>query len=143
VHGVQAEVLCPVIVFLTACTRNRSRWLASNEVHLLLHELWVGSDAWLVGDYVLMPDHLHLFAAPNPTKCVELENWVRYWKSQFTKRHGNATHRWQTDHWDRRVRKEENYLEKWEYVRNNPVRHKLVTKPEDWPYQGKIHQLVW
>jgi putative transposase len=143
VHGVRIEVHSPVIIFLTVCAKNRSPWLASNEVHHLLHELWVRADAWLVGDYVLMPDHLHLFAAPNPGNSVELDKWVQYWKSQFTKRHSNSAHRWQTDHWDRRVREEENYASKWEYVRNNPVRHKLVIKPEERPYQGTIYQLVW
>jgi hypothetical protein len=38
-------------------------------------------------------------------------------------------HRWQTDHWDRRLRSDESYAEKWEYVRCNAVRHGLVARP--------------
>ncbi|MEM7014200.1 MAG: hypothetical protein AAF585_22295, partial [Verrucomicrobiota bacterium] len=29
------------------------------------------------------------------------------------------------------------------YVRNNPVRHGLVTDADDWAYQGEINQLQW
>lgn len=32
----------------------------------------------------------------------------------------------------------ESYAEKWEYVRQNPVRAKLVSAPEDWPFCGEI-----
>jgi hypothetical protein len=51
--------------------------------------------------------------------------------------------RWQTDHWDTRVRTAEIYEEKWLYFLNNPVRKGLVNKPEDWPYQGEIFELRW
>jgi putative transposase len=104
-----------------------------------------------------MPDHIHLFAAPGPIvdsnrlsgsfalpgTVIPFDNWVRYWKSQFSKRHRNPAHRWQTDHWDTRLRRSESYASKWEYVRNNPVRHGLVKSAEDWPFQGRIHDLLW
>ena len=45
--------------------------------------------------------------------------------------------------WDRRLRDSDSYEEKWEYIRNNPVRHKLVTRAEDWPYQGELNVLKW
>ena len=67
--------------------------------------------AWLVGRYVIMPGHIHLFAAATSTK-IEFKNWVKYWKSQFTKRHKVADHRWQTDDWDTRMRTGEQYEEK-------------------------------
>jgi putative transposase len=89
-----------------------------------------------------MPDHVHLFAAPGDID-LSLENWVRYWKSQFTKRSPRLKHTWQTDHWDRRLRRSESYDQKWEYVRSNPVRHGLVARAEDWPYQGEVHVLPW
>ncbi len=98
--------------------------------------------AWVVGRYVVMPDHIHLFAAPDRPE-LPLDNWVKYWKSQFTKRHRVSEHRWETDHWDTRLRKGESYAVKWEYVRNNPVRHGLVQRAEDWPFQGEIALLEW
>ena len=50
---------------------------------------------------------------------------------------------WQIDAWDTQLRTGDSYSAKWAYVRNNPVRHKLVSSAEDWPYQGEIHTLLW
>ena len=49
----------------------------------------------------------------------------------------------QKDCWDRQMRDAEHYERRLEYVRQNPVRAGLVARPEDWPYQGTIHDLVW
>jgi len=141
-HGVLFTPNVPTIIFLTVATKDRKPWLASTEVHDLLRAVWTESRAWLVGRYVVMPDHIHLFAAPGSTD-VPFDNWVRYWKSQFTKRHRVRSHRWHTDHWDTRLRRHESYAGKWEYVRDNPVRKGLVERAEDWPYQGEIHVLPW
>ena len=141
-HGVVIDPEHPTIVFLTVCTRDRQPWLATEVNHLLLREIWQNARAWIVGRYVLMPDHLHLFAAPGPID-LPLENWVRYWKSQFSKRTQGLGYSWQVDHWDRRLRREENYDQKWDYVRNNPVRAGLVLSLEDWPFQGELNSLRW
>jgi putative transposase len=39
------------------------------------------------------------------------------------------------------MRSSESYSQKWEYVRNNPVRAGLVAEPEAWPFQGEIAEL--
>ena len=85
-HGVILLPDQPTIVFLTVCTKDRVQWLASPDIHDLLRSVWTNAAAWLVGRYVVMPDHIHLFAAPG-TPELPLENWVTYWKSQFTKQH--------------------------------------------------------
>jgi putative transposase len=68
---------------------------------------------------------------------------VRYWKSQVSKRLGPAAGKWQAGCWDTWLRRTGSYDEKWEYVRANPVRKGLVSRPEDWPYQGEIQTLPW
>ena len=141
-HGVFEIDFQPTIVFVTVCTRNRDRWLATSNVHSRLRENWRKSTAWHVGRYVIMPDHVHLFAAATKSP-IPLDNWVRYWKSQFTKQHQDANCRWQTDHWDTRMRSAQNYQDKWEYIRWNPVRARLVDTPEKWEYQGVIFDLPW
>lgn len=154
-HGILISSGGPTIVFLTVCTKDRRPWLDNSGVHELLRAVWADAKAWLVGRYVLMPDHVHLFCAPNeegsagasPSQAdpslPPLDNWVRYWKSQFSKRDQRPQHRWQADHWDTRLRHDESYEAKWEYVRNNPVRAGLVVCPEDWPYSGELHVLHW
>jgi len=124
------------------CTKDRRKWLATEEYHGLLQTAWQEATGWLVARYVVMPDHVHLFAAPGEMD-VDLDTWMRYWKRLFSSLHGRREHRWQAGHWDRRLRTGESYDEKWQYVRNNPVRHGLVAKPDDWPFQGELHVLHW
>jgi REP element-mobilizing transposase RayT len=141
-HGVRIESAAPTIVFLTAGTNNRMPWLASADVHALLRRAWTEASAWLVGRYMVMPDQVHLFATPGH-KEIEFDNWVRYWKSLVSKAVGNKTYRWQTDHWDRRMRTASECAEKWDHVSANPLRHGLVKRSEDWPYHGVLNPLEW
>jgi REP element-mobilizing transposase RayT len=45
---------------------------------------------------------------------------------------------WQRRFFDHVLRNEESYAQKWEYVRENPVRAGLVANADDWPYAGEI-----
>jgi hypothetical protein len=47
----------------------------------------------------------------------------------------NQTWHWQEGCFDRLLRSDESLSDKWEYLRQNPVRAGLVANPEDWPYQ--------
>jgi REP-associated tyrosine transposase len=44
---------------------------------------------------------------------------------------------WQPGFFDHILRSGESYAEKWNYVRENPVRAGVVKNADDWPYQGK------
>jgi len=70
---------------------------------------------------------------------------MQYWKSLVTKRwpDSHLIPIWQASHWDRQLRREENYDTKWEYVRQNPVRRGLAQQPEEWLFQGQLNELVW
>lgn len=142
VHGVLFIPGRPTIVFGTVCTKGRNPWLASESVHALLRGVWADARAWLLGRYVIMPDHVHFFAAATESE-ISFDHWVRYWKSWFSKRHGIAEQRWQTDHWDVRMRNGTHFEECWEYVRWNPVRHGLVSRPDEWPFQGEVFPVRW
>ncbi|MEN0110629.1 MAG: hypothetical protein AAF805_07875 [Planctomycetota bacterium] len=141
-HGVLWPDDRPPIVFLTVCTKDRRRWLADERAHADLVDAWRAADRWLVGRYVLMPDHVHLFCAPVDGPAT-LEAWVRYWKSCFTRSGADRSRRWQSGHWDTRLRREENYDAKWSYVRENPVRAQLAPTADAWPYQGELNDLRW
>ena len=134
----------PIIIYVTACTAKRRKILACPAVHQAIATAWAEASTWLVGRYVLLPDHIHFFCAPNGIDAPSLERWMRFWKSRVTaglrQQIGEV---WQRDHWDRQLRRGQNYDEKWEYVRHNPVRHGYVTDPDAWPYQGEINELRW
>jgi putative transposase len=74
-----------VIIFLTVCVADRRPLLARPEVHQLLRQTWDKSQEWLVGSYVLMPDHVHLVCTPQQRDSVPLTSWVRFWKSRSTR----------------------------------------------------------
>jgi len=142
VHGVRFTNNAPTVIFVTVCTRGRIAWLANHACHELLRQAWRDATAWRVGVYVLMPDHVHLFAIPGEPE-LDLERWVRFWKSVFSKTHRDHAHRWEPDHWDARMRTREQYVEKLDYVLHNPVRHGLAKSPDEWPFHGEIHSIVW
>ena len=133
-----------IIIFVTTCTVKRREILASPSSHEAIVAAWRAASAWLVGRYVIMPDHIHVFCAPNGFEALSLERWMRYWKSLVTKiRNAKSGTIWQRHHWDRQLRTGESYGEKWEYVRNNPVRRGYVRDADDWPYQGELNELRW
>jgi putative transposase len=141
-RGVFADLGHPTIVFLTVCTKDRRPWLASPAVHAALRSAWGRADRWLVGRYIVMPDHVHLFCAP-ASMDVSLPRWIAFWKSMVTRACGKDGGGWQRDAWDTRLRRQENYGVKWDYVRANPVRAGLTARTEDWPYQGEMNVLPW
>ena len=133
-----------VVVFVTACTVKRRAIPASPRIHQTVVSAWRGASTWLVGRYVVMPDHIHFFCAPNGNDIPSLERWIRYWKSIVTKGIGaKSSDVWQRDHWDRQLRSVESYADKWEYVRRNPVCHGYCDDPDEWPYQGELNILQW
>ena len=140
--GVYVSARGPNWVFLTVCTDGRERWLAQMPIQLALHGIWKETaTAWLVSDYLVMPDHLHLFCAPRDLKFT-IERWIGFWKDRFTKT-AEAAGTFQAGGFHHRLRDGESYAEKWRYARENPVRHKLVERPEDWPYFGRVHEIRW
>jgi REP element-mobilizing transposase RayT len=135
------------IYFITTCTQSRRPVLAAATMHSICREVWTNGESlyrWLVGRYVVMPDHVHFFCAPAPD-AVALSVFVGKWKewtAKYAKRRLEAPPPlWQAEFFDHVLRSSESYEEKWDYVRMNPVRAGLVSRPEDWPYQGEVHDL--
>jgi len=135
------------VVFITTCTRGRLPLLDNPPLHAILRDIWEKSapfNGWFVGQYVVMPDHVHLFARPG-LGCISLARWMQLWKSTATRQLNRETGRtgslWQPDYFDRFIRSHHDYDQKWAYVESNPVRQRLVSRPADWPYRGVIHDL--
>jgi REP-associated tyrosine transposase len=134
----------PIIIYVTACTAKRRKILASPRVPAAIVDAWTQAATWLVGRYVVMPDHVHFFCAPNGIHGPSLERWMQYWRTIVTKAIGARKGEvWARHHWDRQLRTSESYASKWEYVRTNLVRHGLCDNPEGWPYQAELNVLPW
>jgi len=135
----------PIIIFVTVCTQGRKAILARADVHRLLLDVWIEAGTWLVGRYVLMPDHLHLFCAPGCQDFPPLTRWVQFWKSRSSQRWPRPAEQpvWQKSFWDTQLRAGESYAEKWSYVELNPVRKGLVSDARSWPFAGELNELPW
>ncbi len=135
----------PIIVFLTVCSKARKNIFASSDVADVIIDAWINARTWLAGRYVIMPDHIHLFCAPDINPTEPLDQWVRYWKNVASKNwpRPNEHPIWQRDFWDTQLRRHESYDEKWDYVLENPVRAGLVSKFDEWPFQGELNILQW
>ncbi|MGH8020013.1 MAG: REP-associated tyrosine transposase [Opitutaceae bacterium] len=136
-----------IIYFVTVCTKERATVLGTAEAHDLIIDAWKEARAFLVGRYVIMPDHVHFFCSPGTWPPAPLGRWMAFWKSCVARRwpvpapvSGKL---WQRDFWDTQLRLGDSYSAKWEYVRNNPVRAGLVSSPDEWPFQGEVNTLRW
>jgi hypothetical protein len=49
---------------------------------------------------------------------------------------------WQREFFDHVLRSSESYAEKWNYVRDNPVRAGLATVADEWKHAGELERLM-
>ena len=85
-----------------------------------------------------MPDHMHLFV--RGADDFKLAQWGNGLKRAISVALGATKKRplWQAGFFDHVLCNDESYEQKWEYVRENPVRTGLVQRTDDWPYQGEL-----
>ncbi|MEM7147352.1 MAG: hypothetical protein AAF591_19715 [Verrucomicrobiota bacterium] len=84
---------------------------------------------WFVHLFLLMPDHLHaIFSFP---RNEDMKETIRSWKRHQKKCLGV---RWREGFHDHRIRDEESFDDKVEYIRMNPVRAGLCGKAEEWEW---------
>jgi len=98
--------------------------------------------------YVLCPS-LERLGTASPSKPSDLARDTQHTMegeavpSRHTHSAVKLPWRWQSDMWDVQIRSGEHYHEKWEYVRQNPLRAGLVQEPDEWPWNGEVNNLQW
>jgi putative transposase len=96
------------------------------------------SGAYLLHEFVIMPDHLHLLLTPGSE--ASLEKAVQLIKGgsshRIHKQRGSKMEIWQVGFYDWTIRDAEDWRTKVQYIQMNPVRARLVEKPEQWPYSS-------
>lgn len=100
--------------------------------------------SYLLHDFVLMPNHLHMIFTPSPDTSLEKAIQLIKGGSSFAihKARGGKTNIWQSGFHESRVRNWADYQVKRDYVWFNPVAAKLVERPELWPYGSASGKLV-
>jgi putative transposase len=91
---------------------------------------------FLLHEFVIMPDHLHLLLTP--ATGLSLERAMQLVKGGFSYRLGKQKRAlvWQESFTNHRIRDEADFARHAEYVRMNPVRAGLVSRPDLYRYSS-------
>jgi putative transposase len=116
--------------------------LSPAERHITLDAIrhWHGIK-WQLYVAVVMPDHVHALAQPltrstgGTFNLAEILHSIkRFSARKINQERGVRGSLWQDERYDRIVRDEAEFLEKWQYIRKNALRAGLASNPEDYPW---------
>ena len=127
-----------VIYFVTICVANHQSVLANELAFEAFKAAIARLQQWRVLAAMLMPDHLHLVAAPTQDRDAKLGNFTGALK-RWMRQELNASWNWQVSCFDRLLRSDESLHDKCLYIQENPVRAGLVKHAKDWPYQISLY----
>jgi putative transposase len=100
--------------------------------------------AFLLHEFVVMPNHFHLLLTPGET--TSLEKAVHLIKGgsshEIHKQTENKMEIWQVGFHDWTIRDGGDYRAKVGYIQMNPVQARLVERPEDWPFGSACGKFV-
>jgi putative transposase len=93
---------------------------------------------YIIHEFVIMPDHFHLIMTPTIDSSLPKIMQILKGGSSYTinKRLNRSGKFWQGENFDHIIRDETSLLEKMEYIKQNPVRAKLVENAEDYPFSS-------
>ncbi len=126
-------------IFVTFCKLIRDPFPDAARDLILAHCLHVHGKRIDVQTAVVMPDHVHLLLTslpddqgwPHPLPAIlKLIKGVS--ARSVNKLLGTTAPVWQEESFEHTVRNDGSWQEKFEYIRQNPVRRALVAKPEDY-----------
>ena len=124
----------------TKCWEGRSLFQVTEVGEILLSTLfhYRDSGAYLLHEFVVMPDHVHVMLTPNSE--TSLEKAVQLIKGgsshRIHKERGNKMEIWQVGFHDWTVRDLDDWKAKANYIYMNPVKARLCERAEDWPYSS-------
>jgi len=95
---------------------------------------------------VILPDHLHAILTLPPGDSDFSDRWRRI-KGHFTRsavaagvavsrNHRGEYSLWQKRFWEHTIRDDQDFERCADYVHFNPVKHRLVSSPSDWPFSS-------
>jgi len=94
------------------------------------------SKAYLLHEFVLMPDHFHLLITP----AIALERAVQFIKGGFSYRAKKELQTnaeiWQRGFSDHRIRDWEDFEKHVHYIHLNPVKRQLSRQPEEYKFSS-------
>jgi putative transposase len=126
--------------FVTSATYNRRHFFqvgANAELFLETLQHYRHEGKYLLHDFVVMPEHIHLLLTPRETT---LERVMGLIKGGFSHRIGSSFPLWQKSFTDHRIRDRADFLARRKYIHENPVKEGLVERAEDYPYSSAFRK---
>ncbi len=119
------------VVFVTVCVEGRQKILCSicepeiegDAPETVLSEIGTVVEQYTnsmpgIDKYVIMPNHVHLIVFNRPGETISQK--IRSWKILISKEIGKSI--WQRSFYDHVIRDERDYLTKWKYIDDNPIK---------------------
>ncbi|MFO0794513.1 MAG: transposase [Candidatus Brocadiaceae bacterium] len=143
--------------FFTLVTFQRNKILCYEENVALIKESFqyiIRQHPFRIRAFILLPEHIHcIWTLPENDNNYSVR-WSLI-KGYFS-RHCNGKYKgvqtasmfskseqavWQRRFWEHQIRNADDFIKHVEYIHYNPVKHKLVNSPRDWPYSS-FHRYV-
>ena len=127
--------------FLTFVTYSRRRvFTAADVVDLALTQILRAAEkhSFKVIAYCFMPDHVHLVVEglSDDSNLKSFAKLAKQYAGYYYARAHSGAKLWQHGTNDHIIRDHVDLLDRVRYVLHNPVAAGMVTKPEDYPFQG-------
>jgi putative transposase len=105
-------------------------------IECIIHYRDKGS--YLLHEFVVMPDHLHLLLTPaGKTSLEKAMQLIKGGSShQIHQQSGRKIQIWSPGFHEESIRDHRDYQCKIEYIHMNPVHAHLAEKPQDWPHSS-------
>jgi putative transposase len=125
--------------FLTSKSAPGKAVLRSERMALLMVDVlrsYVRAGKFVLHDFVVMPDHIHLLLTLD--QLMSVEKAAQLVKGGFSyrakKELGYAGEVWQKGFSEVRIRDRQSFLDHRDYIDQNPVKARLVDSPEKFPF---------
>ena len=91
---------------------------------------------YILHAYVVMNDHAHVLVQVSPDFPLEeiVHSWKSFTANRLQRQYGRQGSVWQAEYFDRVVRDDEEYIQKRDYILNNPRKR--------WP-EVESYRWVW
>ena len=133
--------------FVTTKTwQNRSIFQVQENAEILAQCMLRHRDAgaYLLHEFVIMPNHLHLLVTPAHDTPIERAMQLIKGGSSYAihQERSQKMQIWQPGFHEESVRNLDDFHEKRGYIHNNPIHAGRVQKPEEWPYGSAANRFT-
>jgi len=131
--------------FITFSCYRRGSLLATPEARRTFEQTLERVRQWYdiyVTGYVVMPEHVHLLISePERGKLSVAIQMLKQNPSRQLRKLAGSGSFWQARYYDFNVWSERKQVEKLRYIHRNPVKRRLVERPEDWEWSSFRHYI--